>query len=88
MARIVVALGGNALGNDAEEQQKMIDNAAPSLIALIKQKHEIIFSHGNGPQVGMINLAFDKASQINDKVAPMALAECTAMSQGLSLIHI
>ena len=42
MARIVVALGGNALGNDAEEQQKMIDNAAPSLIALIKQKHEII----------------------------------------------
>lgn len=88
MARIVVALGGNALGNDAEEQQKMIDNAAPSLIALIKQKHEIIFSHGNGPQVGMINLAFDKASQINDKVAPMALAECTAMSQGYIGYHL
>ncbi len=88
MARIVVALGGNALGNDAEEQQKMIDNATPSLIALIKQKHEIIFSHGNGPQVGMINLAFDKASQINDKVAPMDLAECTAMSQGYIGYHL
>ena len=88
MARIVVALGGNALGNDAEEQQKMIDNAAPSLIALIKQKHEIIFSHGNGPQVGMINLAFEKASQIKDKVSPMALAECTAMSQGYIGYHL
>lgn len=88
MSRIVIALGGNALGNNAEEQQKMIDNAAPSLIGLIKQEHEIIVSHGNGPQVGMINLAFETASQNNSKVAQMELAECAAMSQGYIGYHL
>ncbi len=88
MSRIVIALGGNALGNDAYEQQKMIDNATPSLIGLIKQGHEIIISHGNGPQVGMINLAFDQASKINGKVAPMELPECIAMSQGYIGYHL
>lgn len=54
MSRIVIALGGNALGNTPKEQQERIDNAAPALTGLIKQGHEIIISHGNGPQVGMI----------------------------------
>lgn len=88
MSRIVIALGGNALGNNAEEQQRMIDDAAPSLIGLIKQGHEIIVSHGNGPQVGMINLAFDTASQQTDKIAKMELPECTAMSQGYIGYHL
>lgn len=88
MSRIVIALGGNALGNNAEEQQRKIDEAAPSLIGLIKQGHEIIVSHGNGPQVGMINLAFDAASQQSDKIAKMELPECTAMSQGYIGYHL
>ncbi|MBW7571308.1 carbamate kinase [Caproiciproducens faecalis] len=88
MSRIVIALGGNALGNNAQEQQRMIDDAAPSLIGLIKQGHEIIVSHGNGPQVGMINLAFDSASQKTDKIAKMELPECTAMSQGYIGYHL
>lgn len=88
MSRIVIALGGNALGNNAEEQQRMIAQAAPSLIGLIKQGHEIIVSHGNGPQVGMINLAFDNASRNDSKVARMELAECTAMSQGYIGYHL
>ena len=45
MSRIVIALGGNALGNTPKEQQERIDNAAPALIGLIKQGHEIIISH-------------------------------------------
>ncbi len=53
MSRIVIALGGNALGNTAQEQQERIEQAAPSLIGLIKQGNEILVSHGNGPQVGM-----------------------------------
>jgi carbamate kinase len=88
MSRIVIALGGNALGNNAQEQQQMIDDAAPSLIGLIKQGHEIIVSHGNGPQVGMINLAFDTASRQTDKIAKMELPECTAMSQGYIGYHL
>lgn len=88
MSRIVIALGGNALGNNAEEQQRMIDETAPSLIELIKQGHEIIISHGNGPQVGMINLAFDTASQQTKNIAKMQLPECAAMSQGYIGYHL
>jgi len=88
MSRIVIALGGNALGDTPEEQLKMIDNAAPSLIGLIKQGHEIIVSHGNGPQVGMINLAFDIAAEESCKVARMPMPECTAMSQGYIGYHL
>lgn len=88
MSRIVIALGGNALGNNPKEQQQMIDAATPSLIGLISQGHEIILSHGNGPQVGMINLAFQTAAAVTDKVVPMELMECTAMSQGYIGYHL
>lgn len=88
MARIVIALGGNALGNTPAEQQQMIEAACPALVGLISQGHEIIISHGNGPQVGMINLAFDIASGVNEKIAAMPLQECTAMSQGYIGYHL
>ena len=88
MSRIVIALGGNALGNTPAEQMERLSEAAPSLVGLIKQGHEIIVSHGNGPQVGMIKLAFDSASAAGDKVASMALPECTAMSQGYIGAHL
>ena len=82
MARIVIALGGNALGNTPAEQRERVAAACPALVGLIHQGHEIIISHGNGPQVGMIQAAFDTAAKTNPKVAPMPLPECTAMSQG------
>ena len=88
MSRIVIALGGNALGSTAEEQRTRIDAATPSLVGLIAQGHEIIVSHGNGPQVGAISLAFEVASQHTDRVPPMALPECTAMSQGYIGYHL
>ena len=88
MSRIDIALGGNALGNNPKEQQEMIEAACPSLIGLIAQGHEIIVSHGNGPQVGMINLAFAEGSKVSDKVTPMELMECTAMSQGYIGYHL
>lgn len=88
MARIVIALGGNALGNTPVEQLKRLDEAAPSLIGLIKQGHEIIVSHGNGPQVGMIKLGLDTAAEINNKVARFPLPECTALSQGYIGFHL
>ncbi|WP_149205381.1 carbamate kinase [Actinotalea subterranea] len=88
MSRIVIALGGNALGSTAVEQRERIDAATPSLVGLIAQGHEIIVSHGNGPQVGMINLAFEVAAQHTDRVSPMELPECTAMSQGYIGYHL
>ena len=88
MSKIVIALGGNALGNNPKEQVEMIEKAAKLLVGLIKDGHEIIVSHGNGPQVGTIKLAFDTASAVNDKVCEMELAECTAMSQGYIGYHL
>lgn len=87
-ARIVIALGGNALGNTPEEQKQKIDEAAPALVGLISQGYEIIVSHGNGPQVGMINLAFTESSGANKKIPPIDLPECTAMSQGYIGYHL
>ena len=58
MARIVIALGGNALGNTPAEQRARVAAACPALVGLIHQGHEIIHSHGNGPQDGMIQKAF------------------------------
>ncbi len=88
MARVVIALGGNALGKNAQEQKAKIDAAVPSLIDLIEAGHEIILSHGNGPQVGAIHLAFDTASRTETGVPPMRLTECTAMSQGYIGYHL
>lgn len=88
MSRIVIALGGNALGNTPSEQEQKINEACTPLVGLIHEGHEIIISHGNGPQVGMINLAFDTASKQNEKISDMPLPECTAMSQGYIGYHL
>lgn len=88
MSRNVIALGGNALGKTPATQQEMIDKAAPSLVGLISQGHEIIISHGNGPQVGMIQKALNLAAKTDDKMAEFELPECTAMSQGYIGFHL
>jgi carbamate kinase len=86
--RIVVALGGNALGNTAEEQQARIAECAGALVDLIVGGWEIIVTHGNGPQVGMTHLAFSEGAKQTDRIAPMPLGECTAMSQGYIGYHL
>lgn len=71
MSKIVVALGGNALGNNALEQQTKIESIAPTLVELIKN-HNVIITHGNGPQIG----------QIFNDMESMPFPECGSMSQG------
>lgn len=88
MSRIVIALGGNALGNNPIEQQQAIEKAAAPLIGLISQGHEIIVSHGNGPQVGMIQKSFEIASEKDTGIPLVELPECTAMSQGYIGYHL
>ena len=84
MSRYVVSLGGNALGNNAEEQKLLLKGVAKSIVHLIKLGNEVIIVHGNGPQVGMINLAFTESSSAPD----MPFPECGAMSQGYIGFHI
>ena len=87
MAKVVVALGGNALGKSPEEQLKLVKNTASSLIGLIQAGNQVVISHGNGPQVGQINLGMDFAAQ-NGKTASFPLPECGAMSQGYIGYHL
>lgn len=87
MSRFVIAFGGNALGNNSKEQQELIDSAVINLIDLIKSGNEIVVSHGNGPQVGIINLAFENGNK-NSITPSMPFAECTAMSQGYIGYHL
>ena len=86
--RIVVALGGNALGNTPQGQIEAVRKAASAIAALISQGHEIIIGHGNGPQVGMINSALDFASAAGPKIPYIPFAECGAMSQGYIGYHL
>lgn len=86
--RIVVALGGNALGKTPEEQLKLVKETAKSLVKIVHDGHEVVIVHGNGPQVGMINLAFDSGYQNNIGVPLMPFAECGAMSQGYIGYHL
>lgn len=87
MSRIVIAFGGNALGNDPKEQQSLIKKAVKNIVPLIKKGDEIVLSHGNGPQVGIINLAFEDSYE-NENIPYMPFPECTAMSQGYIGYHL
>lgn len=80
--RIVIALGGNALGNNLEEQMKAVKETSKAIADLIEDGHEVVISHGNGPQVGMINLAFESASRTGAKSPVLPMSVCVAMSQG------
>lgn len=88
MKKIVLALGGNALGNTPEEQKEAVKNTAKSIVDLVEQGNKVIISHGNGPQVGMINLAMDAASKSDAKTPQMPFPECGAMSQGYIGYHL
>lgn len=88
MSRVVIALGGNALGQTPGEQREKVAAAVPPLVSLIEQGHEILVAHGNGPQVGAISLAFSTAAKSDPKIPAMDLPECTAMSQGYIGYHL
>ena len=87
MSRIVVALGGNALGSNPKEQLEIVRKTVKNLVDLVEMGHELIITHGNGPQVGMIFNAManvDPTTSLDD----MPFAECGAMSQGYIGYHL
>ncbi|WP_067142859.1 carbamate kinase [Oceanivirga salmonicida] len=86
--RLVIALGGNALGKNPNEQLELVKSTAKAIVSMAKEGHEVIIGHGNGPQVGMINLAMDYAANGEVKTPYMPFAECGAMSQGYIGYHL
>ncbi len=87
MSRIVVALGGNALGKNYQEQIKIVRNTVKNIVDLVELGHEVIITHGNGPQVGMIYNAMSTYANIKGTEV-MPFAECGAMSEGYIGYHL
>lgn len=81
--KVVIALGGNALGADPSEQLKRLEHSAENLAHMVKEGVNVVITHGNGPQVGVINEAFELARKSDESDIPfMPLNDCNAMSQG------
>ena len=85
---VVVALGGNALGNTPQEQYELVQGTAQHIVDMIAEGINVIVTHGNGPQVGMINNAFAYASAHDGKTPEMPFPEAGAMSQGYIGYHL
>ena len=84
MAKYVVSLGGNALGNNSQEQKEALIKVSEAISELIINDNDVAIVHGNGPQVGMINLAFETSKETPN----MPFPECGAMSEGYIGYHI
>ncbi len=80
--KVVIALGGNALGKDIEEQKEAVANTAKVIVDLAEQGLDIIVTHGNGPQVGMIQNAMDNLIVMQQNYKQVPLPTSVAMSQG------
>ena len=85
MSKILIALGGNALGKNPSEQLELVKRVSSIIVSLVEMGNEVIITHGNGPQVGMINLAFDNNNSLGFS---MPFAECNAMSEGYIGYHL
>jgi len=88
VARILVSLGGNALGVDFDDLVQTVGVIAEPIVGLLRDGHEVVVCHGNGPQVGMIKTDIDlgKAGLQEGRVMP--LSECVAMSQSYIGYHL
>ena len=82
MSKIVIAIGGNALGNSPEKQLNLLEGVAKIIVELVKNGNKIVLTHGNGPQVGQIFLAMDYSHLGEVKTPSMPFPECGSMSQG------
>ena len=88
MKKLVIALGGNALGNTPYEQLKLVTETAKPIVDFIEAGNQVVIAHGNGPQVGMINLAMSTAANAGAIKSDMPFPECGAMSQGYIGYHL
>jgi len=79
--KVVIALGGNALGNNLAEQMAAVKSTAKAIVDLIEDGNDVVISHGNGPQVGMINIAMSELHKNNPKYSLCPMSVCVAMSQ-------
>ena len=82
MSKIVIALGGNALGKNPSEQLVLLESVAKIIVDLVRDGNKIVLTHGNGPQVGQILLAMEYSANGDVHTPKMPFPECGSMSQG------
>ncbi len=86
--RLVIALGGNALGNTPKQQLELVKKTASTIVDLAEEGYDVVVGHGNGPQVGMVNLAFENSHNNSGSTPEMPFPECGAMTQGYIGYHL
>lgn len=86
--RLVIALGGNALGKTPQEQLDLVKTTASTIVDLVEEGYDVVIGHGNGPQVGMVNLAFEYSANNGSGTPLMPFPECGAMTQGYIGYHL
>lgn len=86
--RLVIALGGNALGKTPAEQLELVKATASAIVDLVEEGYDVVIGHGNGPQVGMVNLAFEFSAKSGGGTPAMPFPECGAMTQGYIGYHL
>ena len=86
--RLVIALGGNALGKTPQEQLELVKGTASTIVDLVEEGYDVVIGHGNGPQVGMVNLAFEYSAGNGGGTPAMPFPECGAMTQGYIGYHL
>jgi len=79
--RIVIALGGNALGKNLSEQMVAIRNTSKRIVELVKEGYQIVLTHGNGPQVGLMTDCFD-TYKIDHDIDRFTMSVCVSITQG------
>lgn len=80
--RIVIALGHEALGSTLPEQQKAAARTAKAVADFIREDYQVVITHSNGPQVGMIHTAMNEFCRIYPEYTATPTSVCSAMSQG------
>lgn len=88
MKRVVIALGGNALGNTPEEQKERVKHSARSIVDFVQSGVQVLVCHGNGPQVGMIKKSMDITAKLDEKLPYVPFPECGSMSEGYIGFHL
>ncbi len=79
---VVIALGGNALGKNLAQQMEAVRRTSRAIADIIEAGNEVVITHGNGPQVGLIDLAMAAYKKNHADADNVPLSVCVAMSQG------
>ncbi len=80
--KIVIALGHEALGSTLPEQQAAARRTAHAVADFIREDYQVVITHSNGPQLGMIHTAMNEFCRLYPEYTATPTSVCSAMSQG------